>query len=153
VQDQVINELQNLIANHKSKVDFKQLPDEFLAVGFKKDIRIVFDWNDAATDFELQFVSPQNKFFTFAHTAFDNRTLLEKEIKDGFSSKEFILDDAAPGRWLINIKYLGEQEEENPTYLKYTIYQNYGMPTETKEVKVVNLSEYSQKITLDSFQL
>ena len=153
VQDQVINELQHLIANHKSKLDFKQLPDDLLKVGFKQDIRIVFDWNDAATEFELQFVSPQNKYFTFAHTAFDNRPLLAKEIEDGFTSKEFILDNAEPGKWLINFNYLGEQEEKNPTYLKYTLYRNYGLPTETKEIKVVNLSEYNKKITLDSFQL
>ncbi|WP_432412179.1 hypothetical protein [Rasiella sp. SM2506] len=61
------------------------------------------------------------------------------------------MDEAEQGRWLINVNYVGEAEEENPSYLKYTLYRNYGLPNETKEIKVVNLSEYNQKITLDTF--
>ena len=153
VQDQVVDALKHIVASHKSKVDFTVLPEDFLTVGFKQKIRIEFDWNNAHTDFELQFVSPDNKFFTFYHTAFNNKVLLEKEINDGFSSTAFVLEEAEPGRWLVNINYLGEPNEKNPTYLKYTLYRNYGLPTETKEIKVMNLSKFTDKITLDSIVL
>ncbi len=151
VQEQVVNEFKKLIANHKSQINFKELPEEFLELGFKQDVRIVFDWNDPTAEFELQFVSPENKFYKFSHTIFDNKAIIEKEIEDGLLSKEFILDEAEKGRWLINVNHLGEVEQENPTYLKYTLYRNYGLPNETKAIKVINLSEYNQKITLDTF--
>ena len=153
VKDQVLSEFKHLVANHKSKLNFEGLPESLLATGYKEAIRIVFDWSSNATDFELQFVNPDNKFFTFSHTAFDNRPLLEEEIEQGFYSKEFIIDTSNPGRWLINMKHLGIPEKENPTYLKYTLYKNYGLPTETKEIKVINLSKYSEKVTLDTFIL
>ncbi|HBR54396.1 MAG TPA: hypothetical protein DEA82_09510, partial [Flavobacteriaceae bacterium] len=85
--------------------------------------------------------------------AFHNAALLKQEIAQGVSSKEFIIDESIPGRWLINVKHFGTTEIDNPTYLKYTIYRNYGLPSETKEVKVIDLSKYTQKITLDTFML
>lgn len=151
--DQIINEFRKLVANHKSQINFKELPEGFLQVGFKQDVRIVFDWNDHSAEFELQFVSPENKYYTYSHTIFDNKILLEQETKTGLLSKEFILEDAETGRWLINVNHLGEINEENPAYLKYTLYRNYGLPSETKEIKVVNLSEHNKKITLDTFML
>ena len=39
----------------------------------------------------------------------------------------------------------------NPTYLKYTIYKNYGLENETRKVKVIKLSQLEQKVTLDKF--
>lgn len=152
-QEQVINEFRKLVANHKSQINFDELPEEFLKVGFKQDVRIVFDWNDPTAEFELQFVNPENKYYKFSHTAFENKTYMEQGVKDGLLSKEFILDNGEKGRWLINVNHLGEVEQENPTYLKYTLYQNYGLPNETKEIKVINLSDYNQKVTLDSFTL
>tara|TARA_A100000171_G_C2140567_1_gene155576 strand:+ start:16354 stop:19401 length:3048 start_codon:yes stop_codon:yes gene_type:complete len=152
-QEQVINEFRKLVANHKSQINFDELPEEFLKVGFKQDVRIVFDWNDPTAEFELQFVSPENKYYKFSHTSFENKTYMEQGVKDGLLSKEFILDNGEKGRWLINVNHLGEVEQENPTYLKYTLYQNYGLPNETKEIKVINLSDYNQKVTLDSFTL
>jgi|TARA_R110002020_G_scaffold30237_1_gene95102 tetratricopeptide (TPR) repeat protein len=153
LQPQVFSGFKHLIANHKSKINFEELPEQFLKVGYHENIRIVFDWTHSGTDFELQFVNPQNKFFTFSHTAFHNAALLKQEIAQGVSSKEFIIDESIPGRWLINVKHFGTTEIDNPTYLKYTIYRNYGLPSETKEVKVIDLSKYTQKITLDTFML
>jgi hypothetical protein len=152
-QEQIVNEFRKLAANYKSQLDFKELPKKFLEVGFKQDVRIVFDWNDSMAEFELQFVSPENKYFKFSHTIFENRSLMEQEVKDGYMSKEFVLDNATSGRWLINVNHLGEPEEKNPSYLKYTLYRNYGLPNETREVKVINLSEYQEKVTLDTFML
>lgn len=153
VEDQIISEVSHLAANHKSKINYERLPQELLALGYKEDIRLVFEWNHTDTDFELQFVNPEDKFFTFSHTQFENRELLEAEIKDGVQSKAFTIDDEIPGRWLINVSHLGTIQTDNPTYLKYTIYTNYGLLNETKEIKVINLSKYTEKMTLDTFSL
>ena len=42
--------------------------------------------------------------------------------------------------------------KENPVYLKYTIYTNYGLPEETKKVKFIRLYNQDQKATLDRFE-
>ncbi len=151
IQDITINELRHLLAFHKSKVPFQTLPNDFLSAKLKQDIRIVLQWNNPSTDFEAQFVNPDSKFFIWNHTKFDNTDLLKEEVTQGYAMKEYVVDEKSKGNWRVNIRALEEEPQKNPTYLKYTLYRNYGLPTETKEVKVINLSRYTEKVTLDNF--
>jgi len=145
------NELKHMLAVHREKIDCSRIDAEFLKADFKYDLRIVFDYNDPNTEFDLQFVNPKKKFFRWSHTKFDNRKRLLDEIKNGYHSEEFVIDDAKAGEWIINIECLSEEPPMNPTYLKYTVYKNYGLPTETKEIKLVKLYQQQQKVTLDRF--
>jgi len=145
------NELKHLLALHRSKVDYSRIDAEFLKADFKYDLRIVFDYNDSNSEFDLQFVNPKRKYFKWSHTKFDNRERLLDEIKNGYHAEEFVIDDAKSGEWIINIECLSEEPPMNPTYLKYTVYKNYGLPTETKDIKLVKLYQQQQKVTLDKF--
>ncbi|MAN58929.1 MAG: hypothetical protein CMC08_03740 [Flavobacteriaceae bacterium] len=147
----VFNEFRHLIANHKSKIDFRGIPNEFLSVNFKKDIRIVLEYTNPLAEFEVQFVSPTKKYFTWRHSAFYNEDVIEDEISKGYAIKEFTIEDADFGNWLVNVKSIDGNTGAIPTLLKYTIYQDYGLPTETKEIKVINLANQSEKGTLDTF--
>lgn len=151
VAEMINSETRQLVSLHKSKINFQELPNVVLTNYFSQDIRMVFDWNDAATDFELQFVDPDNNYFTYSHTVFENGEEVAAEIKDGIASKEFVLNNPTPGKWLINVNPLGEKETKNATFIKYTLYRNYGKPNETKTIKLIDLSKYEKKITVDSF--
>ncbi|WGK65728.1 carboxypeptidase-like regulatory domain-containing protein [Croceiramulus getboli] len=153
LQSEIDNELRHLIANHKEKVDFSQLDNDYLKVGYKQDVRVVIDYNNPNDDFEIQFVSPDKKYFTWKHTAADNLQRLLDENRLGFSTEEFILDDAGRGEWIVNLRYLGENQNQVPTYLKYTVYKNYGTAQETKEVRVLPLYRYEDKVTIDRIQI
>ena len=50
---------------------------------------------------------------------------------------------------LMNFESFNEETLLNPTYLKYTVYRNYGLSSETKEVKVIELDTKQEKVTLD----
>lgn len=151
ILDVTINELRHLLAFHKGKVPYQTLPNDFLAAKLKQDVRVVLQWNNPSKDFETQFVSPENKFFIWNHTRFDNRELLRQEVEQGFAIKEYVVDETSKGSWRINIRALEEEPQKNPTYLKYTLYKDFGLATETKQVKVMNLSQFSEKVTLDTF--
>lgn len=146
-------ELLRLLAFHKSKVNYEDLPNSLLDVGFKKDRRLVFEWTDTLADFEIQFVNPQAKYFEWSHTALEDRERLEDELRNGYSLEEFGLDEAPPGEWLINIQYLGEEGIQPPAYLKYTVYLNYATLQETKEVKIIKLFKQQDKTTLGTLTL
>ena len=145
------NELKHLLALHRGKIDYSRIDAEFLKADFKYDLRIVFDYNDSNSEFDLQFVNPKRKFFKWSHTKFDNRERLLDEVKNGYHAEEFVIDDAKSGEWIINIECLSEEAPTNPTYLKYTVFKNYGLPNETKDVKVIKLYQQQQKVTLDKF--
>ena len=146
------SEMRQLLANYKDKVAFRSLPNRLLNVGYKKDVRIVFEWNDPSAEFDVQFVSPDGKFYTHKQTRFDNLEAMKMATRGGYAIQQFEIDDAEAGEWLINLESLNPEASINPTYLKYTIYRNYATAQETKEVHTINLSDLHQKITLKQLQ-
>ncbi|PQJ20676.1 TonB-dependent receptor plug domain-containing protein [Tenacibaculum sp. SG-28] len=150
-QRAIKNEVRHLLMSHKSEVNFQNLPDDIFDKKLDNDFRIVFEWNDKNIEFEVQFVDPNKKYFTWNHSFLENREKLLQEVSSGIYMEEFIIDKAsAPeGEWIINITSLSKESDINPVFLKYTIYQNYGLPHQTKEIKIVNLNNQKEKITID----
>lgn len=151
LKNTITNELKHFLAKHRDKVDYSLVASEFLKVDFKYDIRIVFDYSDANTEFELQFINPDKKFYVWPHTRIDNLKRMLDDLQKGVSTEEYIIDDAESGEWIINIECFTDEVTTNPSYLKYTVFKNYGLPNETKEIKVIQLYKYQQKVTLDRF--
>ncbi len=101
--------------------------------------RLVFEWNDSEAEFDLQFVNPGNQYHTWNHSLADNSDTITLEKEFGYNTTEYLLDGSLPGQWKINVNYLGNKSL-TPTYLKATIYHNYGSKAQRKEVKVFKLS-------------
>ncbi|MFT7073942.1 MAG: hypothetical protein ACJAX3_002942, partial [Patiriisocius sp.] len=90
------------------------------------------------------FVNPENKFYNW------NSKGAEGDYK--IPVEEFIVDDAPSGKWLVNIRHTGFEDEISiPPYLKYTLYKDFGTTKESKTVKLVRLDKQLDKVTLDSF--
>ena len=104
----------------------------------QESTRLVFEWNDSEAEFELQFVNPEGQYYTWKHTFADNEERILEEKETGYSVLEYVLDGSLPGEWNININYLGNKSL-TPTYLKATIYDNYGTPNQRKRVKTFRL--------------
>ena len=132
-------ELNNLIAlkgrELLSRRELKNLvlDDEF------DGTRLVFEWNDSEAEFELQFVNPEGNYFKSEHSLLADANRIKDEKISGFSSEEYLIDDSVKGVWKVNAKYFGNKSL-TPTYLKATIYHNYGSASQRKETKVFKLS-------------
>lgn len=100
--------------------------------------RLVFEWNETGAEFELQFVNPNNQFYTWEHTYAKNGTRLDDEQMAGYAMEEYIIDPATPGSWNVNVTYLGNPAL-TPTYLKLTVYRNYGKANQSKQVYTYKL--------------
>ena len=157
LQETVVNEAAHLYWTKFDKLSQTDFPLKTLKTFIPKndwrkfgfDYRIIFDWNDPAVEFNVQFVDPKNKFYNWSHTILDDRDLLEDELNYGYNTEEFIIEKSDRGKWIINIENYSIQDNSNPTYLKYTVYKNYGRPNEIKKVEVINLNKLSQKVNLD----
>lgn len=147
------SELRQILKLNKAQLDFASVSNDLLDVRFKQDIRVVLEWNDPSLEFEIQFVNPQRKFFSWKHDMFDNKQRMLEEVEQGYFMEEFVIDNDIEGNWLVNIKNTGlnNGDGKNPVFLKYSLYKDYGLPTQTKEVKTINLSTYTQKVSLDTF--
>jgi len=169
LQKTIANEAYHLYTTNRDAFDFKNFPVDALKrllpnidlnkkinqndfikpKEFGYDYRVVFDWSDSNIEFNIQFVSPSKKFFNWSHTKFENKEQLMDEIKFGYNTEEFIIDDSQKGEWLINIDNFSIESDINPTFLKYTVYKNYGRDNEIRKTSVINLNRLTQKLTLD----
>lgn len=103
-----------------------------------KGTRLLFEWNDGEAEFELGFVNPNNQLYTWKHTLEENPDLIYNEKKHGFSCAEYLIDNYLSGIWRINIKYLGNKSL-TPTYLKVSIYKDFGTKFQSKKVRLFKL--------------
>ncbi len=151
VYKQAKSEIRHLFNHYRSHLKNVQLPKEFFAVQ-GAPARIVFEWNDPNAEFQLQFVTPTKKYQNWTHRFDGNHELVNEELKRGVMSKEFIIDDTATGEWIINILSY-DDSKSNQTFMKYTIYKNYGLPGETRTIKLIKLYNQNEKVTLDRFSI
>ena len=132
-------ELNNLLAlKGKELLSKRELKNVLLDDEFD-GTRLVFEWNDSEAEFELQFVNPEGNYYTSEHSLLADADRIKDEKISGFSSEEYLIDDSIRGVWQINAKYLGNKSL-TPTYLKATVYHNYGSASQRKEIKVFKLS-------------
>lgn len=139
--DPIINrEFNNLLVLKKEVLVEEEKSKKFYVAGEDfQGTRIVFEWNDGEAEFELQFVTPGNQYTTWKHSLADNDGAIEREKEFGYNVKEYLFDYALLGSWSVNVNYLGNKSL-TPTYLKTTVYYNYGTYAQRKEVKVFKLS-------------
>lgn len=145
----IFNEMEWLYYKRNAQSNIKEnfVPVNQTIEDFTKDIRFVLEWNTSEAEFDLEFVSPDQRVYTFEHTLHANESRILDEKERGYSSKDFFIDEVGAGDWLININYFGNKKND-PTFFKLTTYYNWGKPNEKKEVKVVKLFPTENKITL-----
>ncbi|EZH73320.1 hypothetical protein ATO12_20170 [Aquimarina atlantica] len=113
----------------------------------KSDIRLVFEWNTSEAEFAIEFVDPQSRAFNFEHSQEKDGNRIKDEKLRGYSSNEFYLYDLTTGNWFINITYFGNKKN-TPSYVKASVYRNWGKINQTKEIKLFKLKRQNYKMGL-----
>lgn len=133
-------EYNNLLALEKNTVvKSNKAKKLYVAEEEFEGTRLVFEWNDGEAEFDVQFVNPENQYYTWKHSLAESSNDIELEKEYGYNVKEYLVDGSLPGTWKVNVNYLGNKSL-SPTYLKVSIYSNYGSRFQSKEVKVFKLS-------------
>ena len=125
-----------------SKISKTNLPDEKTL-----DTRIVFEWSSSEAEFTLEFINPQKQVYKIEHTLSDTSSLILDEKLKGYTSREFVIDGDIGGEWLVNLTYYGNKKYA-PTYLKTTVFNNWGRSNEIKKTTVYKMSLKNQKTQL-----
>ncbi|MBP2832364.1 carboxypeptidase-like regulatory domain-containing protein [Aquimarina sp. U1-2] len=151
IEQIVYNEMQFVYSQKKALAKIKE---KFIPKSKKEDkesdIRVVFEWNTTEAEFALEFVDPDLNAFTYENSLAKNSERIADQKEKGYSSEEFFIHDMKNGNWLVNLTYLGNKKYQ-PTYLKATVYKNWGRDNQTQEVKVFKLSDIGNKMQLYAF--
>lgn len=145
----LFNEMEYLYYNrsHHTKIRERFEPKNETLLDFRNDVRLVFEWNTSEAEFDLEFVSPDQRAYVFEHTLATNQDLITDEKEKGYSSKDFIIENLIDGEWLVNITYRGNKKPE-PSYLKVTKYFNWGNPNQIEITEVYKFEQMRDKIQL-----
>lgn len=150
IEESLVKEYKNFIRKYKAAINISKVSPRFLKTTENIKKRIVLEWNHQDAKFDLQIINPQNRFFTWEHTEKTALQRMSQEKTDGFQMEEFFLTEDDKGKWIFNVIYYGKVSDDDgsPTYMKFTVYDDYGTPKEVKEVKVVRLADVNQPYTV-----
>ncbi len=145
------NELNRMVSLYGEELFSNEVLDNFTKTNSTIDGRLVLHWSEPKATFKIKFVSPDQRFFDWSSSKSQK---FKNSTREGFSIEEFVLDDAFEGEWLINLEYADLANDYLiPLFIKYTFYKDYGLPNETKEVKMVKLLREHKKVTLSKVRL
>lgn len=139
------NELNKLIQNN-SKINKEKL-NERNEVNTTLDVRIVIDWNHNDTDIDLHVIDPNLEECFYSHSKTQIGGEISQDMTQGFGPEEFKLKYAKKGTYFIKVNYYGDryQKIENPTFMKVTMFKNFGKTNESREVKIIRLTKAKDK--------
>ena len=148
IKKTINNDTKNLIFRNGSQLNTSGVNPMYLR-NIKYRSRIIFEWNDFDAEFDLNIINPQKRFFTWSHTNAENRVRIDQEKSQGYGLEEFYLTSADVGEWTFNAKYYGKTSgNESPTFIKITIFKNFGQPNQSKEIKVIRLGKLDVEQTI-----
>lgn len=150
IEQVVYNEMKYLYTQKKDIAKIKEIFKINKEETETSDIRVVFEWNTSEAEFLLEFVDPQLNSFVYEHSWAKNSDRISDGKLKGYSSNEFFIYDLNRGEWLINITYLGNKKYV-PTYVKATVYENWGRENQTSYIKLFKLNSYNYKMKLFKF--
>ncbi|OYX26125.1 MAG: hypothetical protein B7Z06_06180 [Flavobacteriales bacterium 32-35-8] len=141
--------LNNLISDENNDsegvLEFSDIDDILVndGVNVTHDIRIVIDWNRYDADINLQVIDPSREICNYENPKTKQGGQLAQNMLQGYGPEEFTLKNAKKGSYFVMVNYSLKDSEETtkPTYVKLTMFKDYGKSTEITEIKVLKLTE------------
>jgi len=135
----ITTEMENI--RERNKGDFPAYKEVANAIdNLETPTRLLFEWNNPDAEFEMQFVAPDGYFDTWSNNSVQ-----------GYSSKQFFIDEKNKGVWQVNIDY-NDKQTEVPTSLKVSVYHDYGLTSQQVHIKVYQLFGIHEKVQLFTLQ-
>lgn len=146
-------ELNRLINLKNSTIDTSKIKVKKASTPL--DLRIVIDWNHNDTDIDLWVIDPNKEKCYYKHTKTKIGGLISDDMTEGFGPEQFTLKNAIKGKYEIKAKYYSNSQQKisGPTFLKMTVFKNYGKENEEKTVRLVRLAKQDDIIDLGTVKL
>lgn len=149
------NEYENIINKHRSLINIEHVNKKYLERKNILDYRITIEWNDLDAEFILQGVDPNRHHFNWEHSMISDPERVMKEKEQGFAIEESFLSKNDKGEWHFNMQYLVNEfaKVQKPFYVKVTVFENFGKPNETSEIKVIRLSQPDVNVNIATIKI
>jgi TonB-dependent SusC/RagA subfamily outer membrane receptor len=114
------------------------------------DLRIVIDWNKDETDIDLHIKEPGGEQSSYNNKVTKSGGRLSNDFTQGYGPEVYEIKNAKKGVYEVKINYYGDryQKEKLPSFIKLTVFKNYGRPNQTVTIKTVLLDDDEGMIDL-----
>ena len=137
-----LSELNRMISLYKEHLVVSHIDEKFIKK-MTTDIRVLIDWNHNDTDIDLWVIDPSGEKSYYGHKKTKIGGLMSNDMTRGFGPEQFILKKVIKGDYEIKIKYYSNSQQKisEPTFLKVTVFKNYGKKNEIKSTQLVRLKD------------
>ena len=142
IQEIFLPEINRIIAKNKGKLNLSRVSKAVIKP-IPVDVRIVMDWNMNDTDIDLWVTDPNGEKCYFSHTKTVIGGRISHDMTQGFGPEQFLLKNAMPGTYKIEINYYGDRQVTiaGPTTIMAELYTHYGTAQEKKEIIVLQMKK------------
>ncbi len=136
IKSLLLNEMNAIIGIHRNSLDLSTI-NTAIVKPLPVDLRIVIDWNKDATDIDLHIVEPGGEECYYSYKTTKTGGRLSEDFTQGYGPEEYQIKQARKGRYAIRVNYFGDsyQKTQTPSFIKVTIYKNFGKPNQTMTVQ------------------
>ncbi len=151
IYEQVENDLRDFLSKRDQTWDLDGIPTHYLR-NVPRQARVVLEWSHPQTEYEVDYINPKKQYFTLSHTREENEKVFTNELKEGYNSEEYILEDATSGDWYLNLKVPAKKSAEEE-YLKVKVYTNLGTKDQKEDSYIINLSKINKDLVFAKFKI
>lgn len=146
-------ELSRLVNKYGDQLQLKKEEKEKFKI-FDTDVRIVIDWNHNNTDIDLWVVDPNEEKAYYAKPETIIGGHMSEDMTEGYGPEEYMLKKAIKGEYKILVDYFADEVQKisGPTFLKITMFINYGKPNEERKITVVRLDKEEDELEVGSLR-
>lgn len=137
IEEIIIMEINQLIANHRSQLDLKNINPKIIA-DLPVNIRVVINWNKDNTDIDLWVTDPDNERCMYSNNESKIGGRLSNDFTGGFGPEQFLLKKAIKGKYKIETNFFGENQVSvsGATAIMAEVYINYATGKQERKVVV-----------------
>ncbi len=154
IQKSIERELKNLIFRDRSRLDITNVKEKYFS-NSKMNVRLLVEWSNPKSEFQIQFVNPQNRFFNWEHSSSFDTKRIQDEIAIGYNMEEFEVYDDLKGEWIINATYIGNLDNQitEPVVLLCTVFNNFGYPSQKIDKIILHLNNQNVRKKIISLKI
>jgi hypothetical protein len=143
VEDIILMDMNRIMASHSS-INTRKLDKKCLAK-MPVDIRVIMNWNQMDVDLDLHVIEPTGEECYFGHKTTKAGARFSKDFTEGYGPEQYLIRNAAKGKYLIKTNYFGETEltESGPATLMVEIYTTKAGKT-SRILKTIQLGKIKE---------
>ncbi|MGC4035964.1 MAG: VIT domain-containing protein [Chitinophagaceae bacterium] len=132
LKSMLLNEMNAIINRNKQNINLSKINAAIIRP-LPVDLRIVVDWNKDETDIDLHVTEPNGETCYYSNRFTKSGGRLSEDFTQGYGPEEYEIKNAEKGKYSIKVNYYGDryQKEQVPSFVKLTIYKNFGKPDQS----------------------